>query len=378
MPARSPFQLFRPIIAGATLRERLLACAGALIGMGLASLVTRLVVGGDLSLPFIVGPIAASAVLVFVVPTSPLAQPWPVLGGNLVGGLAGVALAQLFGQLGWSGPVIAAMAVPVGIVAMSLCRCLHPPGGAMALLMALTMKDAAPMDVWRSLAPALLNIGVLLACGMVFHRLMGRRYPHQPEAAPPGVHGSKDPPAAMRNVVDAADIDAALASLDASYDIDRDDLLRLVRQAELAAIARSSPDIRCASIMSRDIFSVTPDMPVSAARELLLAHNIRMLPVLDRRKHIVGSIGLREIATLYAAREGAAPVAGAAADTPVGDVMTAAAIARPDTPVAELLPILTDGRGHAAVIVDADEHAIGLVTQTDLLWAMARAVSHNN
>src|SRR5690606_31527358 len=100
MSVKSPFRLFQPIIAGATPRERLLACGGVLAGMGLASLLTRLIIGGDVSQPLIIGPIAASAVLVFAVPTSPLAQPWPVLGGNLIGGLAGIVVALLLAPLG--------------------------------------------------------------------------------------------------------------------------------------------------------------------------------------------------------------------------------------------------------------------------------------
>lgn len=363
MSVKSPFRLFQPIIAGATPRERLLACGGVLAGMGLASLLTRLIIGGDVSQPLIIGPIAASAVLVFAVPTSPLAQPWPVLGGNLIGGLAGIVVALLLAPLGWSGPIVAAAAVPLGILAMSLFRCLHPPGGAMALLLALMVQQTGTEGLLHTLVATALNISVLLLTGVLFHRLLGRSYPHRPEAAPAGVHGSKDPPAAMRNAFVPGDIDAALSSLDESYDIDRDDLLRLVRQAEIAAISRARPDTQCADIMSRDIVSVTPDTSAFEARRLLLDHNIRLLPVLDRRKHVVGVIGLREIAAR-------APEYGS-----VGDLMAEATTAPGETPVAALLPGLTDGKAHGVVIVDDHDHAIGLVTQTDLLWAMARAVS---
>ncbi|TIO12692.1 MAG: CBS domain-containing protein, partial [Mesorhizobium sp.] len=47
--------------------------------------------------------------------------------------------------------------------------------------------------------------------------------------------------------------------------------------------------------------------------------------------------------------------------------------ASPETPAMSLLPLLTDGRSHAAVIVDAGRHILGLITQTDLLAAAARA-----
>lgn len=366
MTRKSAFKLFQPIIAGATPRDRLLACIGVLAGMGLASALTRLAVGGDLLQPLLIGPIAASAVLVFAVPTSPLAQPWPVLGGNLVGGLAGAAVALALATQGWSAPLVAAAAVPAGILAMSLFRCLHPPGGAMALMLALTVLDAGLASVPATLVATTLNVGVLLVVGAAFHRLSGRSYPHRPEPAPASAHGSKDPPAAMRNAFEPGDIDAALASLDQSFDVDRDDLLRLVRQAEIAAVARSRPDVQCADIMSRDIVSVTADSSAFEARKLLLEHNIRLLPVLDDEHHVVGAVGLREIDTR-------APEYGA-----VGELMAPATTAPATTPVAALLPSLTDGKAHGVIIVDDNKHAIGLVTQTDLLWALARALNQSS
>jgi CBS domain-containing membrane protein len=80
--SRAPgFRLFRPILAGATLRERLIACVGALIGITLTGLICGLVFGEGPHIPLIVAPMGASAVLIFVVPASPLAQPWSLLVG---------------------------------------------------------------------------------------------------------------------------------------------------------------------------------------------------------------------------------------------------------------------------------------------------------
>ncbi|TIU04224.1 MAG: CBS domain-containing protein, partial [Mesorhizobium sp.] len=60
------------------------------------------------------------------------------------------------------------------------------------------------------------------------------------------------------------------------------------------------------------------------------------------------------------------------ADTVKG-VMSKTATASPDTPAMSVLPVLTDGRSHAVVIVDAERNILGLITQTDLLAAAARA-----
>ncbi len=39
-----------------------------------------------------------------------------------------------------------------------------------------------------------------------------------------------------------------------------------------------------------------------------------------------------------------------------------------------LLPILTDGRTHAVIVVDEANHIVGLISQTDLLSAVARSL----
>src|SRR3954454_23764 len=88
------FRLFRPILAGATLRERLVACLGALAGITLTGLICGLVFGQRPDIPLIVAPMGASAVLLFAVPASPLAQPWPIIGGNTIYALVGVLVAK--------------------------------------------------------------------------------------------------------------------------------------------------------------------------------------------------------------------------------------------------------------------------------------------
>ncbi len=79
--------------------------------------------------------------------------------------------------------------------------------------------------------------------------------------------------------------------------------------------------------------------------------------MVDTEARLVGAVGLRELTK--------------ATDTVKG-VMSKAGTASPDTPAMSLLPVLTDGRSHAVVIVDGERHILGLITQTDLLAAAAR------
>jgi len=210
---------FRPLLAGATLRDRAVACVGALFGIGLTGLVSRAVLGGETPAALLLAaPMGASAVLLFAVPASPLAQPWPIVGGNVVAALVGVAVAHVVPD-----PMIAAaLAVALAIAAMSACRCLHPPGGGTALVAALGGPMLASHGFGYALAPVAINAVLLVLAGGLFHRLSGHSYPHRASAPVP----------APSPVITGADIDAALQTFGEPLDISRDDLRTV---AELAA-----------------------------------------------------------------------------------------------------------------------------------------------
>ncbi|RZJ40246.1 MAG: hypothetical protein EON86_12810, partial [Brevundimonas sp.] len=151
-------RLFRPILAGATLRDRALACLGALLGIGLTGLVSRAILGSETVLPLLMAAsMGASAVLLFVVPASPLVQPWPLFGGHVVSALTGIAVARLIPD-----PMIAsAVAVAVAIALMSLLRCLHPPGGSTALIGVLGGSAVHGAGLMFALVPIGLNAVLL-------------------------------------------------------------------------------------------------------------------------------------------------------------------------------------------------------------------------
>lgn len=214
-------RLFAPILAGATSGDRLAACVGAFAGIAITGLLGAWLVGASAGL-LIVAPMGASAVLVFAVPASPLAQPWPVIGGNAISALVGVAVAH------WV-PVpalAAALAVSLAILAMSLTRSLHPPGGASALLAVIGGPQVAALGYGFALVPVLLNAAVLAACGIAFHRFTRHSYPHR--AAP-----------AVPTMPHPEDLDAALADLGETFDVAREDLDQLfARVAHHAAKRR--------------------------------------------------------------------------------------------------------------------------------------------
>jgi CBS domain-containing membrane protein len=345
-PSRRPFRLFSPILAGATLKERLLACLGALAGISLTGIIASAMLGGGAHVPLLVAPMGATAVLLFAVPASPMAQPWPIIGGNVISALIGVAVAHLIHE-----PFLAAgVGVALAIAGMSLTRSLHPPGGAAALTAVLGGPAVTAWGWLFPIVPVGLNAAMIVLVGIAFHRLRRHNYPHR--ATAPNAHRTNDPPPADRVGFLEKDVDAALDALNEGYDIDRADLSRLLRQIEYQAAARVRGDILCRDVMSRDVISANLDDSAEHVRHLLLTHDIRTVPITDAAGALMGTVGLRELA------KGAGPLAGR---------VSRAVTARAEDRALGLLPVLTDGRTHAVIVVDDRRNVVGLITQTDLL-----------
>jgi len=209
-----------PRLAGASLADRVRAGLAAIAGIALAALASGLVPLNTESF-LLVAPIGASAVLVFAVPASPLAQPWAVLGGNVISAVVGMIAAALVPV-----PALAAgVAVGGAIIAMSLARCLHPPGGAVALTVVLGTPLLAAAGPWFPLLPVGLNSLALVLAGWAWHRVSGHSYPHRP-------------PPAVAPLFHREDMDKALAEMGDSFDVAPEDLDALLNRAEAHARAR--------------------------------------------------------------------------------------------------------------------------------------------
>ena len=219
------FRIFKPLLAGARLGDRLVACIGAAICLALTILVCAELPLAAHNLPIIVAPLGASAVLVFAVPSSPLAQPWSVVGGNTLSALVGVVMFQIIPDQ----MIAAGLAVGGAILAMTLCRCLHPPGGAAALTAVIGTHDIHAAGLSFAFAPVAINSIALVSLGMFFHRLSGHSYPHVAPPAGPSLQASG---------LHLEDIDRALEDLPDSFDISREDLNVLLSRAEIHAIER--------------------------------------------------------------------------------------------------------------------------------------------
>jgi CBS domain-containing membrane protein len=314
----------------------------------------------------------ASAVLVFAVPASPLAQPWAVVAGNALSALVGVACAR------WLGPPALAGAVAVGaaIGLMFLLRCLHPPGGATALLAVLTGMTEPRF----ALFPVLVNGLLLVAAGMAYNRATGRAYPHRQLPRP--VNRARD---AEADAVDA-DLDAVLRRHNQVLDISRDDLKELLQRTQLRGYQRKLAQLRCSDIMSRELITVRRITPLHEAWALFRQHHIKALPVVDVAGGIVGIVTPADFmrtadpadaASLVQRRQqlqGGGAAAPAGTPTLVGQIMARQVrVASMHRHLAELIPLFGSTGHHHIPIVDDGDRLVGIVTQSDVVAALARA-----
>jgi CBS-domain-containing membrane protein len=153
--------------------EQLVATLGGTLGIVLVLAVTETVVG-PLAALVIVPSMGASAVLIFAAPHSPFAQPWAVLAGHVMSALVGVACWQLIPN-----PTLAAgFAVGLAIGVMHVARCLHPPGGATALVAVIGGATVHELGYRYALSPIAVNALIILAVGVAFNYAFAwRRYP---------------------------------------------------------------------------------------------------------------------------------------------------------------------------------------------------------
>lgn len=113
----------------------------------------------------LMAPFGATAVLVFGVPASPLAQPKNVIAGHLITALIGV----LFVQLGSVTPLTMALASGLGVSAMLLSDTTHPPAGANPLIIML-----AGADWWFLLTPVLSGAVTIVLVGKLMQGVRQR------------------------------------------------------------------------------------------------------------------------------------------------------------------------------------------------------------
>jgi CBS domain-containing membrane protein len=368
-------------------RERARSLLGALLGVLIAGALSRFFIGPGSALPWLIAPMGASAVLLFAVPASPLAQPWAMFGGNVLSALIGVTCAKVFGA-----PLAAAaFAVALAIGVMFLLRCIHPPGGAVALSMALGGPEVAQHGYGIVLSPVALNCFLLLVCAIVYNKLCGRRYPHHAHftVEPATTHHTADALPLERMGVTMGDLDAVLQQYNQVLDISRDDLEEIFLRTEMHAYHRRFGEVKCGDIMSRDVVKVEFGTELLTAWRMFGEHKIHSLPVVNRFNRVIGIVTQHDFLRhcefddlgnfgqrlMHFLRR----TAHTHSDKPevVGQIMTTAVqTASAEQPIVSLIPLFADTDRHHMPVVDTNGRLVGIITQSDLVAALYSASVH--
>jgi CBS domain-containing membrane protein len=359
--------------------ERMRAVAGAFLGLLLVGGLSVAITGHPGVQAALVAPMGASAVLVFCVPGSPLAQPWSVIGGNTIAAIIGVACFHSIAN-----PLLAApLAGCLAILVMFLLRCLHPPSGAVALTAVLGAPAVHAAGFGFAFVPVALNSVLIVLVALVFNNLTGRRYPVRQKSALTNTHSTSDPVPTARVGFTKEDLDAALARYGQVLDVSRADLEKILRETEMNAYGRRFGVVTCGEIMSRDAVTIEPSTPLAVAWRLLRHHRVHYLPVLRRDRRVVGILGQSDF--LHHAgldeyrsvgerlRELAGHLVGYRSDRPetAAQIMTTAVkTIRVDAPIAALVPLMSNGGLHDIPVVDEQGIFVGIVSQSDLLAAL--------
>jgi CBS-domain-containing membrane protein len=123
---------------------------------------------------FLIGSFGASAVLIYGVINSPLAQPRNLIGGHILSAVTGVTVGIFIHEV-W---LAAALAVSIAIVVMQITKTLHPPGGATALIAIIGSSKIKSLGYMYVVSPIFSGVVILLVVALIFNNITRHRsYP---------------------------------------------------------------------------------------------------------------------------------------------------------------------------------------------------------
>ena len=357
-PLSIALRALSPSVASTPLPEAVRAGIGALGGLFIVGLFVLSPAIDSLLGLYMIAPFGASAVLMFAVPNSPLAQPWAAIVGNTVAALIGVAVC-----LHVADPSLRiALAVGFAVTSTILCRALHPPAGAVAMTAAMSPDAIAELGYWFALTPVATGTVLLVLIATIYARVTGRHYPMR-QVDDLNVNQTADPSPSTRSGLSEAELNSLLERYRQNFNLGAGDLARLVGAAELQAAAQRIGPVTAETIMSRDLVTVNAGTSAQEVADLFRRHRFTSIPVtgpgLGRRYlgmifqiHLIGADMLPED-TARSLME---------ADVPAAST---------DTPLGKLLALMADGAVDAVPVLTGLA-LVGVVTRTDLISAFAR------
>ena len=314
------------------------------------------------------------AFLLFVLPSSPMAQPWEVIGGSCVSAFVGVICTHFIHESIFLIP----LSVGLAILVMFALRCLHAPAAALALLIPLSGLT----DFHFVLFPVLGNAVLLVLCAVIYNSLTGKPYPHCPK-----VLIDSSPLQKRDRKIEDEEIDAVLERYNQVLDISKDDLANLISQVEHGAYQKKLQSMLCKNIMTTDVMYVSIDSPLDQAWNILRKRHVKALPVIDGARRVLGIITLEDFLKSAAVdfhqtfgrrirgfMRTAVPGLNSFPNA-VGQVMSKPVrVISEDRNMLDLAEIFCgDGHHHIPVINDIRQ-LVGIITQSDFVKAIDQSI----
>jgi len=337
--------------------------------------------GVSAAYPIIIASMGASAVILFIMPGSPLAQPWPLVGGQLVSAMTGVVCAQAFTDTAFA----SACAVGGSVLVMLLFRCLHPPGAATALTPIMAGDPITSLGYGFVLMPVGINVAIMLIMAIVINRWVLRyEYPtvlhlkdnkrHQ--------HSTLIQPA-QRTGISEQDLEQALENMDMFMDVSAGDLSKLFTHAQMQSFKRYRGNIICADIMVKNILTVEYGTEVEEAWKIMHSEKLKAIPVIDRARRVIGiitwndffkfiNVGAHEtFPEKFLAFIRRTPDVSSDKPESVGHIMTTSVSVLPEsTHIADLIPLMSNQGYRQIPIVNNENRLVGMVYQANLIAAL--------
>ncbi len=376
-------QLFRFIAVdpvNVSKKSKCLAVASSFIAILIVAWVTQKS-GVSADYPIVVASMGASAVILFIMPNSPLAQPWPLVGGHLVSAIIGISCTQLLADT----IVASACAVGGSVLAMLLLRCLHPPGAATALTPIIAGDPANFMNYSFVLMPVGVNVGIMLVMAIVINRWFSRyEYPVTAFQAETKKHQHDiiiQP--SQRTGISEQDLEQAIENMDMFVDVSTGDLSKLLTDAQRQSFKRYRSNITCADIMVKNILTLEYGTEVEEAWKIMQSKKLKAMPVIDRARRVIGIITWNDFFKFINASPNESlqqkflafirrsPDVSTNKPEYAGHIMTNSVSVLPEhAHIADLIPLMSHQGYRQIPIVNSENRLVGMVYQANLIAAL--------
>ena len=142
-------------------KEVFISAIGAFVAVFIAEFFSNVILESAGS-PLIIASAGASAMLMFGLPYTPASHPYNLIVGHTVSAIVGVTCYYLIAD-----PLLSSSAaIPFALIAMHAFKCMHPPGGATAVIAVIGGEAIHSLGYMFVVMPIFFNSLVLLVVAL--------------------------------------------------------------------------------------------------------------------------------------------------------------------------------------------------------------------